>query len=244
MKYRFSRAVTKNIDYVRLVLKTEDPQLYRAGDVIDYSDVDTGALDELVTEFFETEKRKAQAFSAWMASDEGKEAVKGAVDASLKKIRMKARELFLWMEETEDADELEALNQTFTELTDKALMTERAFTFQNPWYAYYRDLEKSVRAVEMVVVRGTITDPGWFENPLYPVDKNYARFGMKGAKANVKMERRPQGRGSQNGKAGRPKELVAPDYVEPMLSILSYEPIGFFTEYRDLLPQEWLDSSF
>lgn len=64
MKYRFSRAVTKNIDYVRLVLKTEDPQLYRAGDVIDYSDVDTGALDELVTEFFETEKRKAQAFGA------------------------------------------------------------------------------------------------------------------------------------------------------------------------------------
>lgn len=240
MKYRFSNYAGKKKEYVRLVLKTEDPLLYRMGDALDYPDVETGVLDELVNAFFCEEKRKARAFGAWLASGRGRAPVEDRAAASLKGMRERARELFLRMEETDDEEELAELNSSFTELTAKALMTEQAFTFRNPWYALYNSLEDPVKAVWMVVVHAAIMDPAWFEHPVYPKSKNYARFGMKNAEADVRREGRSHGRGSQNGKGGRPRNPLNMPYKEPVLKILSYEPVAYYEEYRNILPQELL----
>ena len=238
MNYRFSGYEGKNKDYIRLVLKTEDPLLYRAGKAEDYPDVDTVALDRLATAFLAEEKRKASAFGAYMASREGQASRKDAIEARKTDIRMRARELFRKMEESDDPEVLAKLNTAFSELTESARRIEQAFTFQNPWYAYYKGISDPVKAIRMIIVRATITDPGWANFPVYPEDKNYARFGMKGAKAKVEPVRRAHGRGSQNGKRGRPSKPVKPDYVEPALCILSYEPIAWYEEYRDILPHE------
>lgn len=186
MNYRFSNYEGRRKAYIRLVLKTEDSHLYRAGDVLDYPDVDTKRLDALVLDFFSAEKQKAMAFGAWLGSGNGQAAAKELLRANLKVLQPKARELFLQMEATEDIAELTGLNEAFTVLTEKMLKMERAVSFQNPWYQYYKNLEDPAKAVERIVVNATITDPTWFQNPLYPEEKNYARFGMKNAKVKGK----------------------------------------------------------
>lgn len=61
------------------------------------------------------------------------------------------------MKKTDDADELMVHSRAFSELTDKARMTEQAFNFRDPWHAFYKGIEDPVKAVETVIVRAKVT---------------------------------------------------------------------------------------
>ena len=237
MRYRFYRDFSTEIrtDIVRLILQTEDPGIYRRGDAEDYPDIDLGKLQELVHDTVSREKRRALRVKKWMETPERGTTYENAIEG----LRLESRELFLLMQECQDDGEFMALNEKFSVLTEQMRKLKKTFSIQNPWLQFYLTPREEHRALIGVIVKGHITDEAWLANPIYPVPKAYSH-GMAGAKADIPIDNKPQGRGTQNGKHGRPRKQRPPLYVEPKIEIVGFEPVLYHLEYRDLLPTAWL----
>ena len=221
MKFRFRRSLEgKVIPPVTLVLKTEDPLLYRIGAAEDYPDVDEAELTRVLTGALESEYRKIYRVMDLLDTAEFREEKEKALDD----LRVEAQEIFTDMMNCgEDMKEMQRLNDAFSKIIRQKHAVELAFSRQNPWLGYYRKLEEKRpdsaydKGLKGIIVHAAILDHGWFDHPAYPVDK-------------------PNSSSLKNALT----EQDTP-YEEPELKILSFEPVFHFSAERDLLPAKWLD---
>ena len=217
MNFRFRRSLENNgTQAVTLVLKTEDPLLYRIGEAVEYPDVDEGELNRLVSDTLTHEYRAVRRITELMDT----EAFLKEKEKALDSLRFDAQELFAEMMTCgEDRVELERLNCVLSEIIGKKHAVELAFSKQNPWLRYYRKLEETGRitGLEGIIVHATIIDQKWSRHPAYPEERGNYKSLQNAITA-----------------FGTP-------YVEPKIRILSYEPVVHYRKERGLLPAKWLE---
>lgn len=221
MKFRFRRSLDDNVvPPVTLLLKTEDPLLYRIGAVEDYQDVDEAELNRVLTDALESEYRKIYRVMDLLDTAEFREEKEKALDD----LRFDAQEVFTDMMNCGgDMKEMRRLNDAFSEIIKQKHAVELAFSRQNPWLGYYRKLEEKRpdrafdKGLKGIIVHAAILDPGWFAHPAYPVNK-------------------PNSKSLKNALTAQ-----GTPYEEPELKILSFEPVFHFSAERDLLPAKWLN---
>ena len=217
MNFRFRRSLENNgTQAVTLVLKTEDPLLYRIGEAGEYPDVDEGELNRLVSDTLRHEYRAARRITELMDTEQFLKEKEKALDS----LRFDAQELFTEMMTCGvDRVELERLNCALSETMGKKHDVELAFSKRNPWLRYYGKAEQTggITGLAGIIVHATVLDREWLRHPAYPEERgNYK--SLRGAKTAF----------------GTP-------YVEPEIRILSYEPVVHCRKERDLLPAKWLE---
>lgn len=223
--------------HVRLVLETDYPGLFRVGDLETFPDVSAEDLNYVVAEMIEVEKIKARAaFNLIQAHPE-------TVEERLAPLRAEACELFDRMGEA-DEKEMAALSARFNFLTDEEQRIRHAYSLQNPWVLTFMRLgsslthETAVAALDHIKVIATVDDSEWLASPIYPSAGRYNK-GMSTV-IGVETPGTEVDRDKDGRKKRRVKNLV---YTEPSLLVTDLVPIPRFYQYRDYLPQEWLNTS-
>ena len=163
------------------------------------------------------------------------------VEARLTTLRIEAVKLFEKMEEA-DEEEMKDLDIRFNALTDEEQKIRYAYSLQNPWMLTFMQLgtelthEAAIAAIDHIKVVATINDPDWLSHPIYPSAGRYNK-GMNrviGVEVpGTEVDREKDGR-----KRRRVKDLL---YQEPSLLITDLVPIPRFYQYRDYLPENWLE---
>ena len=223
--------------HVRLVLETDYPGLFRVGDLESFPDVSAEDLNYVVAEMIEVEREKARAaFALIQAHPE-------TVEERLAPLRAEACELFDRMGEA-DEKEMAALSARFNFLTDEEQRIRHAYSLQNPWVLTFMRLgsslthETAVAALDHIKVIATVDDSEWLASPIYPSAGRY----NKGINTVIGVE--TPGTEVDRDKDGRKKRKVKNlVYTEPSLLVTDLVPIPRFYQYRDYLPQEWLNTS-
>ena len=223
--------------HVRLVLETDYPGLFRVGDLETFPDVSAEDLNYVVAEMIEVEREKARAaFALIQAHPE-------TVEERLAPLRAEACELFDRMGEA-DEKEMAALSARFNFLTDEEQRIRHAYSLQNPWVLTFMRLgsslthETAVAALDHIKVIATVDDSEWLASPIYPSAGRY----NKGMNTVIGVE--TPGTEVDRDKDGRKKRKVKNlIYTEPSLLVTDLVPIPRFYQYRDYLPQEWLNTS-
>ena len=223
--------------HVRLVLETDYPGLFRVGDLETFPDVSAEDLNYVVAEMIEVEREKARAaFALIQAHPE-------TVEERLAPLRAEACELFDRMGEA-DEKEMAALSARFNFLTDEEQRIRHAYSLQNPWVLTFMRLgsslthETAVAALDHIKVIATVDDSEWLASPIYPSAGRY----NKGMNTVIGVE--TPGTEVDRDKDGRKKRRVKNRvYTEPSLLVTDLVPIPRFYQYREYLPQEWLNTS-
>lgn len=223
--------------HVRLVLETDHPGLFRVGDLESFPDVSAEDLNYVVAEMIEVEKIKARAaFNLIQAHPE-------TMEERLAPLRVEACELFDRMEEA-DEKEMALLSARFNFLTDEEQRIRHAYSLQNPWVLTFMRLgsslthETAVAALDHIKVIATVDDSEWLASPIYPSAGRYNK-GMSTV-IGVETPGTEVDRDKDGRKKRRVKNLV---YTEPSLLVTDLVPIPRFYQYRNYLPQEWLNTS-
>ena len=223
--------------HVRLVLETDHPGIFRVGDLESFPDVSAEDMNYVVTEMIEVEREKARtALTLIQAHPE-------AVEERLARLRAEACELFDRMEEA-DEKEMATLSARFNFLTDEEQRIRYAHSLQNPWMLTFMRLgdtlthESAIAALDHVKVIATVDDPDWLQNPVYPSAGKYNK-GMNTV-IGVETPGTEVDRDKDGRKRRRVKNLI---YTEPSLLITDLIPVPRFYQYRDYLPQEWLNTA-
>jgi len=223
--------------HVRLVLETDHPGIFRVGDLESFPDVSAEDMNYVVTEMIEVEREKARtALTLIQAHPE-------AVEERLAPLRAEACELFDRMEEA-DEKEMATLSARFNFLTDEEQRIQYAHSLQNPWMLTFMRLgdtlthESAIAALDHVKVIATVDDPDWLQNPVYPSAGKYNK-GMNTV-IGVETPGTEVDRDKDGRKRRRVKNLI---YTEPSLLITDLIPVPRFYQYRDYLPQEWLNTA-
>lgn len=223
--------------HVRLVLQTDHPGLFRVGDLESFPDVSAEDLNYVVAEMIEVEREKAR--TALTLIQEHPE----AVEERLAPLRAEACELFDRMEEA-DGDEMDKLSARFNFLTDEEQRIRYAYSLQNPWVLTFMRLgdslthETAIAALDHIGVIAMVDDPDWLQNPIYPSAGKYNR-GM-GRVIGVETPGTEVDRDKDGRKKRKVKNLI---YTEPNLLITDLIPVPRFYQYRDYLPQEWMNTA-
>lgn len=222
--------------HVRLVLQADRPGIFRVGDLKNFPDVSAEDLNYVVSEMIEVEREKARtALTLIQAHPE-------AVEERLIPLRAEACELFGRMEEA-DEDEMEKLSARFNFLTDEEQKIRYAYSLQNPWVLTFMRLggslthETAIAALDHIGVIAIVDDPVWLASPVYPSAGKYNK-GMEKV-IGVEVPGASVPRDKDGRKKRRVKNLI---YTEPNLLITDLIPVPRFYQYRDYLPQEWMNT--
>jgi len=98
--------------------------------------------------------------------------------------------------------------------------------------------ETAVAALDHIKVITMVDDSEWLASPIYPSAGRYNK-GMSTV-IGVETPGTEVDRDKDGRKKRRVKNLI---YTEPSLLVTDLVPIPRFYQYRDYLPQEWLNTS-
>ncbi len=237
MNYRFVKPDSLS-SFIKLVLETEDPLFYRIGRVEDFPDIDPAELDSLVLETLRKENLRAIRVKNFIQSDQRDKRLEEVLEG----FSLQARELYKEMHEHfENKEMLLQLNDRFSEVMERTRVVRTAFSNSNPWLKTYirrkdyTDTKEVRRLIDHILVHAAIMDEEWLKNPIYPEERKYTK-GMKRAKVLFHDNEE-----FQKERSRRIKKTKRQDYIEPDLKIVSFELVLRYTEYRNVLPDYWLE---
>ena len=138
---------------------------------------------------------------------------------------------------------MEKLSARFNFLTDEEQKIRYAYSLQNPWVLTFMRLgsslthETAIAALDHIGVIAIVDDPDWLASPVYPSAGKYNK-GM-GRVIGVETPGEEVDRDKDGRKKRKVKNLI---YTEPNLLISDLIPVPRFYQYRDYLPQEWMNN--